>query len=444
MTISPCPAHSASAAPAGDRWTDLPSVPHGVRAVAGRPVARALFAHAVRRLALRVELPGGRLLGGAAHHPHAPRLILHDPDAFAARIATAGLIGFGEAYMAGDWSAPDPAAVLTVLAARIDRLIPGPLQALRPLVLPRQPGRTRAGRDGARSNAAHHYDLSNEFFALFLDETMTYSSALFETLEPAPVWADLAGAQARKIDRLLDAAGVGPGSSVLEIGTGWGELAIRAARRGATVRTITLSAQQQRLARRRVAEAGLADRVSIELLDYRDVDGRYDAVVSVEMIEAVGYDYLPGYLTTLERVLAPSGRVALQVITMPHDRMRASHRTHTWIQKYIFPGGFLPSEELLAQLLSAHTGLEIIERQSLGQHYAHTLRLWNARFTEAADRIGALGFDDVFGRMWRLYLAYSEAGFRSGYLDTWQIILRHSGTRGAAALLSPRSARSVE
>ncbi|MGW5112821.1 class I SAM-dependent methyltransferase [Nocardia sp. NPDC004123] len=432
MTISPCPAQPASAAPVGDRWPDLPRVPRGVRVVVGRPVVMALFGHAVRRLALRVELPEGRLLGGAAHHPQAPRLILHDPHAFAARIAATGLIGFGEAYMAGDWSAPDPAAVLTVLAAQIDRLVPVPLQALRSLVLPGRPERTRAGRAGARSNAAHHYDLSNDFFALFLDETITYSSALFEALEPAPVWADLAGAQARKIDRLLDAAAVGPGSSVLEIGTGWGELAIRAARRGATVRSITLSAEQQQLARRRVAEAGLADRVSIELLDYRDIDGHYDAVISVEMIEAVGYDYLPGYLTTLERTLAPSGRIALQVITMPHDRMQASRRTHTWIQKYIFPGGFLPSEELLAHLLSAHTRLEIVDRQSLGQHYAHTLRLWDARFLAAADRVGALGFDEVFRRMWRLYLAYSEAGFRSRYLDTWQMVLRHRETRGAA------------
>ncbi|MFF2083794.1 class I SAM-dependent methyltransferase [Nocardia sp. NPDC058176] len=428
MNSSACGVETAAAAPIADRWGSA-EVPRGVRAGVGRVVASALFRRAVRRLPLRVELPDGTMLGGGVDDPTTPLMVLHDPDAFATRVGATGLIGFGEAYMAGDWSAPDPTAALTVLASNMGGLVPGPLQALRSLVLPRQPARTRATATGARGNAAHHYDLSNDFFALFLDETITYSAALFDRLDPAPGWDDLAAAQRNKIDRLLDATEVGPGSSVLEIGTGWGELAIRAARRGATVRSITLSAQQQRLARERVTAAGLADQVSIELLDYRDVDGRYDAVVSVEMIEAVGYDYLADYLTVLERVLAPGGRVAVQVITMPHDRMRAGRTTHTWIQQYIFPGGFLPSEELLAQLLSRHTALEIVDRTAMGEHYAHTLRLWQERFVSADDQVGELGFDEVFRRMWRLYLAYSEAGFRSGYLDTLQLVLRHRDER---------------
>ncbi|WP_067714020.1 SAM-dependent methyltransferase [Nocardia yamanashiensis] len=436
MTTISCAADTAPRATADpapptppDRQSAQWPVPRGVRAAVGRPVVMALFERAVQRLPLRVELPGGSWIGGGVHDPAAPHMVLHDPDAFAARIAVSGLIGFGESYMLGEWSAPDPAAALTVLATDLGRLIPVPLQVFRSLLLPGQPRRTRATPDGARGNAAYHYDLSNDFFALFLDETMTYSAALFDRLEPAPVWDDLARAQRNKVDRLLDGAAVGQGSTVLEIGTGWGELAIRAAQRGATVRSITLSAQQQRLARERVAAAGVADRVTIDLLDYRDVEGRYDAVVSVEMIEAVGYSYLPSYLTTLERVLAPGGRIALQAITMPHDRMRASRNTHTWVQKYIFPGGFLPSETLLRQLLSRHTGLEIADRLSLGHHYAHTLRLWEERFASAEREVGALGFDEIFRRMWRLYLTYSEAGFRAGYLDALQLVLHHRDSR---------------
>lgn len=405
-----------------DRWAELHRAPRGWRAALGRPVAAALFRNAVRGLPLRVEFPDGRVLG-SAEDPTAPRMLIHDPGGFAGRIADGGLIGFGESYMAGEWSAPDLPGVLTVLAAHIDRLIPQSLQTLRTLCLPRLPRGMRATASGAARNAAHHYDLSNDFFALWLDETMTYSAADFDRLDPPPVWGDLAAAQCRKIDRLLDAAGVGPGTSVLEIGTGWGELAIRAAARGATVRSVTLSREQRRLARERVAAAGLADRVTIDLLDYRAVDGRYDAVVSVEMIEAVGYDYLPDYLTTLERVLAPGGRIALQAITMPHDRMLASRRTYTWVHKYIFPGGFLPSERLLSQRLSEHTGLRVVQRQEIGPHYAHTLRLWRERFTAETERVAAQGFDRIFRRMWRLYLAYSEAGFRSGYLNVVQLVL---------------------
>jgi cyclopropane fatty-acyl-phospholipid synthase-like methyltransferase len=235
--------------------------------------------------------------------------------------------------------------------------------------------RRGGGGGAARRNIGRHYDLSNDLFALFLDETMTYSSALFPPWDGVPAAGDLAEApllaeaQRRKIDRLLDRAGVGPGCRLLEVGTGWGELAIRAARRGATVRTITISREQQALAARRVAEAGLAGQVSVELRDYRDVDGRFDAICSVEMLEAVGERYWDGYFAALGRYLAPGGRIGLQTIAMAHDRMLATRHTYTWIHKYIFPGGLLPSVTAIQDSL-ARTTLRITGREDFGAHYA--------------------------------------------------------------------------
>jgi cyclopropane-fatty-acyl-phospholipid synthase len=318
---------------------------------------------------------------------------------------------------------------LTVLAESVADLVPSWLHWLRPIAPAFQPSWRDPSRDQARRNVAEHYDLSNDLFAEFLDETMVYSSGLFEDL-PA-TWSDLAPAQRRKLDRLLDLAGVAAGTRVLEIGTGWGELCIRAAARGAHVRSVTLSVEQQRLARQRVAAAGLSHLVEIELCDYRDVGGGsapYDAVISVEMIEAVGYHAWPGYFSTLEQLVRPGGRVAIQAITMPHERMLASRNTHTWIQKYIFPGGLLPSTEAVMAIADRHTRLRTVEMYSLRQHYAETLRLWRERFVEGRDAVAALGFDQVFRRMWELYLAYSEAGFASGYLDVYQWTFAPTGS----------------
>lgn len=403
-------------------WGDLHRVPSGPRAQAAGRIADGLFRHAVSRLPVRVEFPDGRVLGDPAA-PDAPVMLVHRPRDFTARVGRSGLIGFGEAYMAGDWSAPDLTAVLEVFAARAATLIPGPLQRLRGMVIPKPPGSEKNTTRNTRSNISRHYDLSNELFGLFLDDTLTYSSALFGRDETVPSWDDLVSAQHRKIDHLLDGAGVREGSRVLEIGTGWGELAIRAAARGATVRSVTLSTEQQDLACKRIAEAGYADRVQVDLLDYRRVDGRYDAVVSVEMIEAVGHQFWGTYFRTLDRVLAPGGRVAIQAITMPHDRMLATRNTYTWVQKYIFPGGFLPSVRAIEEITEHQTNLRVRQRLSMGDHYARTLRLWDERFAEHADDVAALGFDDVFRRMWHFYLCYSEAGFRSGYLDVQQIVL---------------------
>ncbi len=398
------------------RWPDVARVPDGPLGVVSGSIADRLLRRAAARLPVRLVYPDGTVVGAA--DPTLPTMVIHRPEAMARRIGRYGLIGFGESYMAGEWSSDDLGGFITEFAKSVADLVPVPLQRLRRFAVVRPPLSQHNSPAQARRNIAEHYDLSNELFAVFLDETMTYSSALFETL-PA-TQARLADAQRRKIDRLLDAARVGPGSRVLEIGTGWGELCIRAAARGARVRSVTLSAEQQRLAQHRVVAAGLADRVEIELRDYRETDGRYDAVLSVEMIEAVGHRFWPTYFQTLERLVAPGGRVAIQAITMPHDRMLATRNTYTWIQKYIFPGGLLPSTDAIVGITERHTRLRTVDMVSLRPHYAETLRLWRERFLKRRDAMAALGFDDVFQRMWELYLAYSEAGFRSGYLDVYQ------------------------
>ncbi|OKI00249.1 cyclopropane-fatty-acyl-phospholipid synthase [Streptomyces sp. CB02923] len=401
------------------RWPDVAAPPSASRARTA--VAAAVVRRALRQLPLRARYADGTVLGKGG-----PVLDIHQPEAFHRRIGARGLIGFGESYMSGEWDAPDLVAALTVLAAHAADLVPASLQRLRGLWAPRRPQEQHNTPGGSRDNIRHHYDLSNDLFAVFLDETLSYSSAVFRALPAGP--GLLADAQHRKIDRLLDLAEVREGNRVLEIGTGWGELAIRAAARGAHVTSLTLSREQRDWARARIAAAGLTERVSVELRDYREARGTYDAVVSVEMIEAVGAEFWPVYFRTLDERLAPGGRAALQAITMPHGRLLASRSTYTWIQKYIFPGGLLPSVEAVAGTVRDHTRLTLARRDAYGAHYAETLRLWRERFTERADDVAALGFDATFRRMWTFYLAYSEAGFRSGYLDVQQYLLTKEGT----------------
>ena len=418
--------------PSLQQWPGLDAYPTGPKATVAARIARQLFRGAVRRLPVSVDeaSPGStrRVIGLGG-----PRMTIRRPEEFYARVGRDGLIGFGEAYLTGAWEAEDLGGFLTVLSAEMPRLIPAPLQKLRAAYVRRPPRHHKNTEDNTRDNIAHHYDLSNDLFRLFLDETLSYSSALYGTelldrgtfLEATPPEADaesLAQAQGRKIERLLDRTDVGAGTRVLEIGTGWGELAIRAARRGATVRSVTLSSEQLELAEQRVAAAGFSDQVSIDLLDYRAVQGQYDAVLSIEMIEAVGHEYWSTYFSTIDRVLAPGGKVGIQAITMPHDRMLATRYTWTWINKYIFPGGFLPSVEVIDEITRADTTLRVSERLSMGQHYAETLRRWDTAFLAARDEVLRLGFDETFVRMWHFYLEYSRAGFASGYIDVNQII----------------------
>ncbi|MDT4939632.1 MAG: cyclopropane-fatty-acyl-phospholipid synthase [Pseudonocardiales bacterium] len=411
------PADAARAAIDVQLWPEVALVPHSpVRAA----VARRIFHAAVGRLSLVVAEPGGRAYGGGQHGD--PVLQLVRPASFFSRVGATGTIGFGEAFMAGDWTADDLAGVLSAFASNMGDLVPRSLQRLRHTVLERLPASHDNTVEGARQNIHHHYDLSNELFATFLDETLTYSCALFDA-EPYGSSDDLGDAQRRKVDRLLDAAHVSEGTRVLEIGTGWGELAIRAAARGALVTSLTISKQQAELARRRIADAGLTDRATVLLRDYREADGSYDAVVSVEMIEAVGANHWDEYFGAIDRLLVPGGRVGLQAILQDDHTVLATSETYTWIRKYIFPGGQIASVEAIERVLAASTSLRIADRYVFGRHYAETLRRWRERFEANAVRVTALGFDETFRRMWSLYLAYSEAGFRTGYLDVAQFTL---------------------
>jgi cyclopropane-fatty-acyl-phospholipid synthase len=380
-------------------------------------IAEALFRHAVRNVPVRVVFPGGERIGAGG--PGSPVMRIVRPAAFFHRLGAGSKIGLGESYMVGDWTSTDLADLLTPFAAKLSTLIPPALQRIgRRFAEARQPSEEVNTLEGSRENIHRHYDLSNDLFATFLDETMSYSSAWF-----AEDGDDLVHAQHRKIDGILDMAGVRSGAHILEIGTGWGGLAVQAARRGARVTTLTISAEQARLAEERIAAAGVADRVQVLLRDYREAQGSYDAVVSVEMVEAVGEQYWPTFFASLDRLLRPGGRVGLQAITMPHDRMVVSKNDYTWISKYIFPGGLIPSVEAIEQNLADHTGLRIAERRSLGPDYARTLAHWRETFLARWQDVAALGFDETFRRMWEFYLAYCEAGFRVGYLDVFQLSL---------------------
>jgi cyclopropane-fatty-acyl-phospholipid synthase len=420
-------------APALDRWPSLaPPRPS--------PVRRAAALAAIRYMAR--DLPATIAISGRHYGNAGPELTVHRPGPFLDRLSRDAGTGFGEAFLAGDWDpAPgtDLAELLLPFAERFGAdkdsgLLPPWAQTLRGVATRTHPADSDNDRTQAQVNVNRHYGLDNSMFAEFLDNSMTYSCAMFDPdpaepppyeLQPVepPSYKDLEPAQLRKLDAVLDAAGVRSGSRVLEIGCGWGSLAIRAAQRGAWVTAITIGNRQAVQAQHRIDDAGVRDRVKIALRDYRDQIGEFDAVLSVEMIEAVGEKYWPVYFGVIERRLAPGGIAVVQAIVMPHERMLATRNTYTWVQKYIFPGGLLPSVRAMEEVNAQHTGLQVEVLRRLGTHYGPTLRLWRERFGERWPQIEELGFDPTFRRMWELYLAYSEAGFRSGYLDDVQIRL---------------------
>ncbi len=331
-------------------------------------------------------------------------------------------IGLAEAYMAGDCDIDRPADLLTIALLNqqhIERAFYGNWMAV---LWYRLRHWSRANtRSGSRRNIVAHYDLGNDFYKLWLDPTMSYSSAWFAGNLAQP----LEQAQQAKYERILDRLGARPGEHILEIGCGWGGFAEAAARRGCRVRGITLSPAQLEYARQRVADAGLADRVELSYTDYRDIDGQYDHVVSIEMYEAVGERFWPAYFRAIRDVLKPGGRAVIQGITI-HDEVFGRYRRGTdFIQQYVFPGGMLASESAFAKQ-SERAGLRLHASEAFGRDYAETLRRWLKAFTDAEPRVRALGFDDRFIRMWRFYLCYCAAGFDSGRTDVLHFELSRS------------------
>jgi cyclopropane-fatty-acyl-phospholipid synthase len=378
-------------------------------------VAKQLHRRIAPQVNVKVVLPNGEVIGPDL--PDIPTMHIHNEN-FYHRLGKDLKIGLGESFMAEEWSAePDLADVLTPYAERLLHIVPAWMRKFRKFFEPFQPKHEENHLEGSKSNISRHYDLSNDLFALFLDETMTYSAANFG--EDDATFNNLAKAQIRKIEGILDFAGVKAGMHILEIGTGWGQLAMQAAYRGAKVHTITLSKEQKALADARIAKAGLSNLITVEIRDYRDLVDQYDAVVSVEMIEAVGEKYWPTYFDAVSKHLKKGGRFGLQAITMPHDRLLASKHAYTWIHKYIFPGGIIPSREVIDQYTKP--SMRLVDSRSIRMGYAETLRLWREKFMLNRLKVAALGFDGEFERMWQYYLAYSEAGFRAEHLDVWQL-----------------------
>ncbi len=389
------------------------------------PAGLALRWAAIRQLRARwlarggrldLSLPSGELVQlGGTDRPDA-RARIHDDRLFL-RLLSRGEMGAGESYVAGEWSSDDVTGVIRVfLRATAARGVESPLTWLAQLPALLRHRIAANTRVGSRRNIHAHYDLGNRFYRLFLDEdTLAYSCAMW----PA---GSLADAQRRKLDRLCDWLELSPRDHLLEIGCGWGGMAIHAAKtRGCRVTAITVSREQHALASARVADAGLADRVNVQYRDYRDLGGTFDKIVSIEMLEAVGYDFLPDYFAVCARVLAPGGRLALQTITMPDDRFDAYRRRVDWMQTYIFPGSCIPS---LAAIRAAARGFTIERADDIGPDYAPTLRAWRDRFLAAQPEVAALGFDAPFVRTWLLYLAFSEAAFTERTLGDHQLLLR--------------------
>jgi cyclopropane-fatty-acyl-phospholipid synthase len=388
------------------------------------PLVGRLLARQMGKLrvgSLDVEMYGRHLHFEGAEAGPAGHILIDRPRALLWRLLTNGDIGFAESYMAGEWHSNDLTPLLWVLTLNLEPVQPSPLGAGFNAWLTRLRHAWRANTPrGSRKNIADHYDLGNDFYRLWLDPGMTYSAAIFGHPEEP-----LETAQERKYARLLELAGARPGQRLLEIGCGWGGFAAHAARRGVVVSGVTLSRAQLDWGRRRATAEGRGNTVDLQYLDYRNIRGVFDCVVSIEMFEAVGEAYWTTYLRKLRDCLKRGGRAALQIITIDGKAFEGYRRQPEFIQRYIFPGGMLPSVGAFDAAV-ADAGLQVVAREFGGLDYAATLARWHRAFQRQTRRLGQLGFDGRFQRMWRYYLSYCEAGFRAGRIDVMRVALEHA------------------
>ena len=400
----------------------------GAIAFAPAALARSLIRRKLEALEggrLKVHDPlGGWSVGRDADDFPTARLQVHDMRAYV-DIFTGGSLGAAEAYMASRWSSDDLTALIRLLLRNTELVdgMEGGLASVRNAFATLR-HRLRANtRDGSRRNIEAHYDLGNDLFALFLDETMTYSAGIFEHPQ-----CTLREASIAKLDRICRKLQLGPADHVLEIGTGWGSFAMHAASNyGCRVTTTTISREQHELAGRRIRDAGLEGSVELLLADYRTLRGRYDKVISIEMIEAVGHEYLPVFFAKCAELLADDGRMMLQAITMPEHRYRQYLRSSDFIRRFVFPGSSVPSIGAMLSAAGSASDLRLAELLDIGPHYATTLARWREAFKAREAEVRALGYPTRFIRMWEYYLSYCEAGFAEGYLGDVQMLLEKPG-----------------
>ncbi|KRG64235.1 cyclopropane-fatty-acyl-phospholipid synthase [Stenotrophomonas humi] len=370
---------------------------------------------------------GEVVLGDAAAELQATVTI--DDPAFYGKVAAQGSVGAGESYINGDWRCSDLVALVRILVRNrdlLDGMERGPAR-IGGWLLRGWNRLRRNSRKGSRRNIAAHYDLGNDFFSLFLSPDLMYSSALF-----ADENTSLEAASRRKLDRICEQLQLQPGDSVIEIGTGWGGFAVHAARNyGCHVTTTTISAEQHALATQRVAEAGLQDRITLLMQDYRDLEGQFDKLVSIEMIEAIGAEYLETYMGTLQRLLKPEGVALLQAITIEDHRYEQARRSVDYIKRFVFPGSFIPSLTAILAAKTRASDLQLLAQQDFGYSYALTLRAWRQRFMAQLQAVHAQGFDARFCRLWEFYLAYCEGGFLERSIGVSHLLLARPSYRPA-------------